>query len=171
MLRAHASTTANTGSRVGHAEGRPSRRPSSLHRPLSVQCACLTSFRPCRPCRHRPFWVARRLASVMRMFFAIEAAFCSAERVTIVGSMMPALTRVFDLVRVDVRRPARCRASVPSDSRPRAHSSKPSRTIACASSAVVAVARDVVPSRSRPRARAARPGSQRRPRPRSHGRS
>ena len=31
--------------------------------------------------------------SVVRMFFAIEAAFCSAERVTIVGSMMPALTR------------------------------------------------------------------------------
>src|SRR5213078_4107897 len=31
------------------------------------------------------------IASVMRMFFAIEAAFCSAERVTIVGSMMPAL--------------------------------------------------------------------------------
>ena len=33
------------------------------------------------------------IASVMRMFFAIDAAFCSAERVTIVGSMMPALTR------------------------------------------------------------------------------
>ena len=32
-------------------------------------------------------------ASVVRMFFAIEAAFCSAERVTIVGSMIPALTR------------------------------------------------------------------------------
>ena len=32
-------------------------------------------------------------ASVMRMFFAIDAAFCSAERATIVGSMMPALTR------------------------------------------------------------------------------
>ena len=27
------------------------------------------------------------------MFFAIDAAFCSAERVTIVGSVMPALTR------------------------------------------------------------------------------
>ena len=27
------------------------------------------------------------------MFFAIDAAFCSAERVTIVGSMIPALTR------------------------------------------------------------------------------
>ena len=33
------------------------------------------------------------IASVMRMFLAIEAAFCSAERVTIVGSMIPALTR------------------------------------------------------------------------------
>ena len=31
--------------------------------------------------------------SVVRMFFAIEAAFCSAERVTIVGSITPALTR------------------------------------------------------------------------------
>ena len=27
------------------------------------------------------------------MFFAIEAAFCSAERVTMAGSMMPAATR------------------------------------------------------------------------------
>ena len=33
------------------------------------------------------------IASVVRMFFAIDAAFCSAERVTIVGSMIPALTR------------------------------------------------------------------------------
>ena len=33
------------------------------------------------------------IASVVRMFLAIEAAFCSAERVTIVGSMTPALTR------------------------------------------------------------------------------
>src|SRR5262245_56881879 len=33
------------------------------------------------------------IASVVRMFFAIEAAFCSAERVTMVGSMIPALTR------------------------------------------------------------------------------
>ena len=32
-------------------------------------------------------------ASVVRMFFAIEAAFWSAERVTMVGSMIPALTR------------------------------------------------------------------------------
>ena len=32
-------------------------------------------------------------ASVVRMFFAIDAAFCSAERVTIVGSMMPFATR------------------------------------------------------------------------------
>src|SRR2546422_1042267 len=33
------------------------------------------------------------IASVVRMFFAIDAAFCSAERVTMVGSMIPALTR------------------------------------------------------------------------------
>src|SRR5581483_9659592 len=33
------------------------------------------------------------IASVVRMFFAIEAAFCSAERVTIVGSPMPDLSR------------------------------------------------------------------------------
>jgi hypothetical protein len=32
------------------------------------------------------------ITSVVRMFFAIDAAFCSAERVTIVGSMMPTLT-------------------------------------------------------------------------------
>src|SRR5262249_61676479 len=32
-------------------------------------------------------------ASVVRMFFAIDAAFCSADRVTIVGSPMPALRR------------------------------------------------------------------------------
>src|SRR5262249_220165 len=32
-------------------------------------------------------------ASVVRMFFAIDAAFCSAERVTIAGSMIPALIR------------------------------------------------------------------------------
>src|SRR5205085_12697662 len=33
------------------------------------------------------------IASVVRMFFAIEAAFCSAERVTMVGSMITAFTR------------------------------------------------------------------------------
>ena len=33
------------------------------------------------------------MASVVRMFLAIEAAFCSAERVTMAGSMTPALTR------------------------------------------------------------------------------
>src|SRR2546425_877015 len=32
-------------------------------------------------------------ASVVRMFFAIDAAFCSAERVTIVGSPIPLLSR------------------------------------------------------------------------------
>jgi hypothetical protein len=35
----------------------------------------------------------RTIASVVRMFFAIDAAFCSAERVTVVGSMIPDLTR------------------------------------------------------------------------------
>src|SRR6185312_1078594 len=33
------------------------------------------------------------IASVVRMFLAIEAAFCRAERVTIAGSMMPSATR------------------------------------------------------------------------------
>ena len=33
------------------------------------------------------------IASVVRMFLAIDAAFCSAERVTIAGSMTPAATR------------------------------------------------------------------------------
>src|SRR4051794_20935263 len=33
------------------------------------------------------------IASVVRMFLPIDAAFCSAERVTIVGSMMPLFTR------------------------------------------------------------------------------
>src|SRR6185312_4850160 len=33
------------------------------------------------------------IASVVRMFLAIEAAFCSAERVTIAGSITPAATR------------------------------------------------------------------------------
>ena len=33
------------------------------------------------------------IASVVRMFLAIEAAFCSAERVTMVGSMTPSLIR------------------------------------------------------------------------------
>ena len=33
------------------------------------------------------------MASVVRMFLAIEAAFCSAERVTMVGSMTPSLIR------------------------------------------------------------------------------
>ena len=42
------------------------------------------------------------IASVVRMFFAIDAAFCSAERVTIVGSVMPAF-EVLDLARVDVQ--------------------------------------------------------------------
>ena len=32
------------------------------------------------------------ITSVVRMFFPIDAAFCSAERVTMVGSMMPFLT-------------------------------------------------------------------------------
>ena len=31
--------------------------------------------------------------SVVRMFLAMEAAFCRAERVTMAGSMMPTLTR------------------------------------------------------------------------------
>src|SRR3712207_8740485 len=33
------------------------------------------------------------IASVVRMFLAIEAAFCSADRVTMAGSMTPAATR------------------------------------------------------------------------------
>ena len=33
------------------------------------------------------------IASVVRMFLAIDAAFCSAERVTIAGSMMPSAIR------------------------------------------------------------------------------
>src|SRR6185503_11924037 len=33
------------------------------------------------------------IASVVRMFLAMDAAFCSADRVTMAGSMMPALTR------------------------------------------------------------------------------
>ena len=37
--------------------------------------------------------ISATIASVVRMFLAIEAAFCSAERVTIAGSMMPSLTR------------------------------------------------------------------------------
>ena len=43
------------------------------------------------------------MASVVRMFFAIEAAFCSAERVTMAGSMMPALIEVDHLAGVDVQ--------------------------------------------------------------------
>ena len=37
--------------------------------------------------------ISATIASVVRMFLAIDAAFWSAERVTIAGSMMPALTR------------------------------------------------------------------------------
>ena len=37
--------------------------------------------------------ISATTASVVRMFFAIEAEFCSAERVTIVGSMIPFATR------------------------------------------------------------------------------
>src|ERR1700737_2786481 len=37
--------------------------------------------------------ISATIASVVRMFLAIEAAFCSAERVTIAGSMTPAATR------------------------------------------------------------------------------
>src|SRR4051794_24046000 len=37
--------------------------------------------------------ISATIASVVRMFFPIEAAFCSAERVTMAGSMMPAATR------------------------------------------------------------------------------
>src|SRR4051794_11455320 len=37
--------------------------------------------------------ISATMASVVRMFFAIEAAFCSAERVTMAGSMMPSATR------------------------------------------------------------------------------
>ena len=33
------------------------------------------------------------MASVVRMFLAIDAAFCSAERVTMAGSMMPSAIR------------------------------------------------------------------------------
>ena len=41
-------------------------------------------------------------ASVVRMLFAIEAAFCSAERVTHRRIDDPGLDQVFDFVRVDV---------------------------------------------------------------------
>ena len=37
------------------------------------------------------------------MFLAIDAAFCSAERVTMVGSMIPDLTRSSICARVDVQ--------------------------------------------------------------------
>src|ERR1019366_3615193 len=37
--------------------------------------------------------ISATIASVVRMFLAIEAAFCSADRVTIAGSMTPAATR------------------------------------------------------------------------------
>ena len=46
------------------------------------------------------------MASVVRMFLAIDAAFCSAERVTIAGSMMPAFDEVDHLARLDVQAPA-----------------------------------------------------------------
>jgi hypothetical protein len=39
------------------------------------------------------FGCSSTIASVMRMFFAIDAAFCNAERVTMAGSMIPAFTR------------------------------------------------------------------------------
>ena len=41
-----------------------------------------------------PFFsgLSATMHSVVRMFLAIEAAFCSAERVTLAGSMMPAWT-------------------------------------------------------------------------------
>ena len=72
--------------------------------------ASLTSSRPCRPacrraCRPAPAFsgASATIASVVRMFFAIDAAFCSAERVTIVGSMIPALTRSTYLAGVDVQ--------------------------------------------------------------------
>ena len=57
-----------------------------------------TSSRPCRACRRRPpppsfSGISATIASVVRMFLAIDAAFCSAERVTIAGSMTPAATR------------------------------------------------------------------------------
>ncbi len=37
--------------------------------------------------------ISAMIASVVRMFFPIDAAFWSAERVTIAGSITPALTR------------------------------------------------------------------------------
>ena len=43
------------------------------------------------------------IASVVRMFFAIDAAFCSAERVTMVGSPIPLLSKVLDLAGLDVQ--------------------------------------------------------------------
>ena len=57
-----------------------------------------TSSRPCRrACRPAIAdcfsGASATIASVVRMFFAIDAAFCSAERVTMVGSMIPDLTR------------------------------------------------------------------------------
>ena len=68
--------------------------------------ACATSSRPCRPCRPcRPSPAAAAApasafsglsatrASVVSSSAAIDAAFCSAERVTLAGSMTPALTR------------------------------------------------------------------------------
>ena len=58
----------------------------------------VTSSRSCPACRAPaplPSFsgTSATIASVVRMFLAIEAAFCSAERVTIAGSMIPAATR------------------------------------------------------------------------------
>ena len=55
--------------------------------------------RPCRPCRRRAWprafsGLSATTASVVRNSAAIDAAFCSAERVTLAGSMMPAVDHV-----------------------------------------------------------------------------
>ena len=74
-------------------EDRPVGRPSSFTAQRSVT-ACPYIMPPMPPISGMPPATpafscgSATIASVMRMFLAIEAAFCSAERVTIVGSMM-----------------------------------------------------------------------------------
>src|SRR4029450_8521991 len=95
---ADASRTANTARRVGHAEGRLLAGLlgcAAFSGRLPYIIPPMSPMPPMPPAMPAPAFSggSATIASVMRMRFAMGAAFCRAGRGTIVGSMIPALTR------------------------------------------------------------------------------
>ena len=90
LRRLHAVAKPNTRNEKGAPRGAPFRTARSLSAPYIIPP--MSGIPP--PAIAGCFsGTSATTASVVRMFFAIDAAFCSARRVTLVGSMIPAFTR------------------------------------------------------------------------------